>query len=154
MKFEFTKKLLLVGDDSDVLDQVKIELENESENIDVIPASSPNKALKVLEEENFDGIISDYHLSEIGGIQFLDDVREDKKVDIPFIFFTGKRKQEIILKALEAGANRVLHRGDDIILFCKILNQTLGQEILNYKRKKELEHHRNKFDSNFELFRI
>jgi len=154
MDIKIIRKLLLVDDDPDILNRIKIALENENHRVDLIMTYSPKKALNILDKEDFDCIVSDYHLSEINGVQFLEAVREKKKIDTPFILYIGGSKQETVLKALEAGADRVLHRGDDIIVFSKILNHSLGQEILNYRRKKELKHHRNLFDNNFEFFRI
>ncbi len=148
MEFEFTKKLLLVNDDPDILDRVKMVLEKESKSIDVISASSSSMALKILEKENFDVIVSDYQMSEMDSIEFLKKVRGEKEMEMPFIFFTEKRTKKIVLKALKTGANRVVHKGNDVMMSCKVLNQALKQEMLHYVRKKELERHRKKFNSN------
>ncbi len=154
MKFEFTKKMLLVGDNTDVLNQVKIALENESEDIDLTLVSSGNKALKLLEREDFDMIVSDYQVLDMGAIEFLKEVKGDMRIRIPFVLFTRKKEGDIVLKALKEGANRVIHRSDDIRLSCKILHQAIKQEMLDYVRKKELERHRRNFDRNFRILDI
>jgi len=153
MELEFAKKVLLVYDNLDVLDQVNRVFENESKNIEVVSASSSSKALKILEKEDFDAIVSEYHISKMGGIELLKKVRKEKEIEIPFILFTGEKEQEIFLKALEDGANRVLHKGEDIKLACKTLNQALKQEISHYEREQELERLRNdKINSNIRIF--
>jgi len=152
MEFEYAKKILLVNKNPDLLDQMKKTLEDESKSVEVTPVFSAILALKMLEKKDFDVIVSDYKVSDMGGIEFLNEIRETRKIGIPFILFTEKMKQDIVLKALKAGANRVLYRRDDIILFCKVLNQVLKKEILHHERKKEIEHHRKNLDSDIRGF--
>lgn len=153
MEFEFAKKVLLVGDD-ETLDQMKPAIENQSERIEVIAATSVSKALRILEKEDFDVIVSDYKILEMNGIEFLKEVRGEKKMEIPFILFMEKMNQEIILKALKGGADRVVYRGDDIMMSSKVLHQALKQENLNHIRKKELERHRMNVNNNFSILNI
>lgn len=148
MEFEFKKKILLVDDNSHLLSQMKRALENESKIFEVIPTSSTNEALGFLEKEDFDGIVSDYQIFDINSLEFLREVRKEKEIEIPLIIFTEEKKQEIILNLLKSGANRIIYRRDDIILFCKVLDHVLKQEILHSERKKELEHFRKEFESN------
>jgi len=152
MEFEFKKKVLLVADDTDFLDQMKIEFEDEADNLEVIPVSSVDRAFKCLEKEDFDVIVSEFQNSDGTGIEFLKEVREEKKMDIPFILFNNKKKPKITLKALNAGTNRVLNKGEDVTISCKILNQVIEQETLHYKWKKEVQQHRSNFDNDIVIF--
>ncbi len=64
-------KILLVDDESSLLNQAKIFLEKEEERINVITASSAKDGLDLLDEEDIDVIVSDYQMPEINGIEFL-----------------------------------------------------------------------------------
>jgi len=153
MELEFAKKVLLVYDNPDVLDQVKTVFENESKNIEIVSISSPSKALNILEKGDFDAIVSEYHISKKAGIELLKKVRKEKEIEIPFILFTGEKEQEVFLKGLEDGANRVLQKGEDIKLACKTLHQALKQEISHYERKQELDRLRDdKINRNIKVF--
>jgi len=146
MEIEFVDKVLLLKEDQKVTEKMKTYLENGC-NLEVIIKNSSRNALKSLEEENFDLIVSEFQMTEISGIEFLKKTRIEKRIDIPFIFFTEKKNQKNILKALNAGANRVIHMGDDTLLSCQILKKALKQEKLNYELIKELKSHRKRYDS-------
>ena len=45
-------------------------------------------------------------------LQFLQELREQKN-DIPFIMFTGKGREEVIIKALNLGADRYVNKNGD-----------------------------------------
>ena len=62
--------------------------------------------------KKFDAIISDYQMPMMDGISLLKKVRERDK-DIPFILFTGKGREEIVIEALNAGADFYLQKGGD-----------------------------------------
>ncbi len=152
MELEFAKKVLLVDDDTNFLMEAKKGLEEENQRIDVITSSSANNGLDLLEEKNFDAIVSGYDMQEMSGIRFLNKVRKEKGIEIPFILFTKKNKKEIFLKSLRFGANRVFDKEDHILFSDKILAKIIGQEIQNYENKKELEHYRKEFKRNFEIY--
>jgi len=155
MEVESAKKVLFVDDDNEFSDKARKILENENEKIDVITASSTSQALHLLEKNDFEAIVSNHQIFESGSEEFLDEVRGDKEMEIPLILFAEKRKKEIVLEALELGANRVLNKGEDgIKLSCKILSKALKQEIQNYRNKKELERYRNEFDRDYKIFKI
>jgi PAS domain S-box-containing protein len=78
----------------------------------VIPALSAKDALRLLEKAGCDAIISDYEMPEIDGIQFLKIVRE-KYPRLPFIIFTGKGREEIVIESLNNGADYYVRKGGD-----------------------------------------
>ena len=105
-------KTLLVDDENSLLEQAKIFLERGNE-IKVSTVSSAKKALELLNEEDFDVIVSDYQMPDIDGLKFLEEMREGRNSDIPFIIFTGKGREEVAIKALNLGANRYIQKGGD-----------------------------------------
>ncbi|MCX6699585.1 MAG: response regulator [Methanomicrobiales archaeon] len=75
--------------------------------IDSAPA-----ALTLLKKEKFDTIISDYQMPGMNGIQFLVEVR-NKFGSVPFILFTGKGREEVVIQAINSGADFYLQKGGE-----------------------------------------
>ena len=101
--------LLYIDDEPDLLDLCKLFLEREGE-FSVATVTSAKSALQALSEGTFDAIISDYQMPEMDGIEFLKQVRRDFK-DIPFILFTGKGREEVVIEAINNGADFYLQKG-------------------------------------------
>ncbi len=133
--------ILFVDDEVGTQEQAKYFLEKENDDFDVTTLASAEDALDLLEEENFDVIVSDYRMPEIDGIEFLETLRDDNK-DMPFIILTGKGREEVVINALNLGADRYLRKGNDPSSQYDLLSRAIRQE---YKRKKtEMELKENK----------
>ena len=130
--------ILLVDDEHSLLDQANIFLEKE-EKLNVITASSAEEGLDLLDEEDIEVIVSDYQMPEMDGLEFLEEVRKKKEMDIPFIIFTGKGREEVAMKALNLGADRYLQKGGDPKSQYGVLTKAIQQEYEFYKKEKELE---------------
>ena len=78
----------------------------------VITALSAKAALELLKNTSCDAIISDYEMPEIDGIEFLKIIRE-KYPRLPFIIFTGKGREEIVIESLNNGADYYVRKGGD-----------------------------------------
>ncbi len=101
-------RVLLVDDDTCFLSIASQILISEY-NFDVQTVNSADLALKTLENQNFDAIISDYDMPQIDGLEFLRILRNNKN-DVPFIIFTGQGREEVAIKALNLGADRYLNK--------------------------------------------
>ncbi len=128
-------EVLLIDDDPSVLEQAKIFLEKEDENLKIITAPSAKKGLKLLQEKEFDVVVSDYGMPKTDGIEFLRKVREEENLEIPFIMLTGKGKEEIAMKALNLGADKYLQK----IKRPKEQYSILANSIIEVKQQKERE---------------
>jgi len=101
-------RVLLVDDDRSLLKIAKQCLEMEAP-LQVDTSLSVEEALKKLDEEKYDVIISDYQMPAKDGLEFLKELRaKDNK--IPFIMFTGKGREEVAIKALNLGASQYLNK--------------------------------------------
>ncbi len=69
--------------------------------------------MDMMSETSFDVIVSDYQMPETNGIDFLKMVRA-KGSDIPFILFTGKGRESVVIEALNQGADFYLQKGGDL----------------------------------------
>ena len=104
-------RVLYVDDETSLLDLCKTYLERSGEFI-VTTATSAPEALRILEFAKFDAIVSDYQMPEMDGIEFLKVVR-GRGDKTPFIIFTGKGREEVMIEALNAGADFYLQKGGE-----------------------------------------
>jgi PAS domain S-box-containing protein len=107
----YSIRVLYVDDESDLLEVGKLFLE-ENQEFSVTTIVSPKAALDLLQKEHFDAIVSDYQMDELDGIRFLQAVREQFPI-IPFILFTGRGREEVVIQALNSGADFYLQKGGD-----------------------------------------
>ena len=103
--------VLYVDDEPSLLEIGKLFLEwNGQFCVDTL-ASAP-AALTLLNTKNYDAIISDYEMPGMDGIEFLKKVRTSGKT-IPFILFTGRGREEVVIQALNEGADFYLQKGGE-----------------------------------------
>ncbi|KXA99151.1 hypothetical protein AKJ40_03825, partial [candidate division MSBL1 archaeon SCGC-AAA259M10] len=126
-------KALLVDDEVDILEQAKIFLQKEVEELNVETVASAEKGLERLKEDEFDAIVSDYQMPAMDGLEFLETVRKEKKSNIPFIIFTGKGREEVAMEALNLGADRYLQKGGNPRSQYGVLAQAIVQEVKHSK---------------------
>ncbi len=106
-----TCRVLYVDDEPALLEIGKIFLER-SGNFSVTTIESAHAALALLRTDTFDAIIADYQMPEIDGLEFLKQVRLHHGL-IPFILFTGRGREEVVILALNHGADFYLQKGGD-----------------------------------------
>lgn len=104
-------RVLYIDDERTLLTLTQIYLKEEA-NLDVEVGASAEEGLELLRSESFDAIISDYDMPDMDGIELLKCVRKDNP-NIPFIVFTGKGREEIVIEALNYGADFYLQKGGD-----------------------------------------
>ena len=85
------------------------EFLEKSGNFVIDTAELGTEALKKYREKDHDIIISDYKMPDMDGISFLKEIRQIS--DVPFIFFTGKGREEVVIEAINNGANFYLQKG-------------------------------------------
>ncbi|MHA1480914.1 MAG: PAS domain S-box protein [Candidatus Thorarchaeota archaeon] len=105
-------RTLLVDDFEDLLFIACKFLEKQAPDIEVVTCESAKNALKKLNEEHFDIIVSDYQMPEMDGLEFLKVVRKSGN-EIPFIIFTGRGREEVAIQALNFGATHYLKKGGE-----------------------------------------
>jgi signal transduction histidine kinase/DNA-binding NarL/FixJ family response regulator len=103
--------VLYVDDDPALLEIGKLFLE-QSGLIHVDTAESADQGLNKLKSTTYDLVISDYQMPKMDGLAFLKIVRAQFPV-LPFIIFTGKGREEIVIDALNCGADHYIRKGGD-----------------------------------------
>ncbi|MEI6795425.1 MAG: GAF domain-containing protein [Methanomassiliicoccales archaeon] len=101
--------ILVVDDEHDMCDLSQLFL-SKNNDMKVHTVSSVEDARRALAEGHFDAIISDYQMPREDGIQFLKWLRAKGDM-IPFILFTGKGREEVVIEALNNGADSYLQKG-------------------------------------------
>jgi len=102
-------RILYVDDEPSLQEAIKLYLESEGE-FAVDTFTSANEAIIRINTERYDAIISDYQMPGMDGIEFLKTVRSSGNT-IPFILFTGKGREEVVITALNEGADFYLQKG-------------------------------------------
>jgi PAS domain S-box-containing protein len=95
--------VLYVDDEQALLEIGKIFLELSGEfRVDCL--TSVKNALEALKIKPYDAIVSDYQMPEEDGIDLLKIVRTEYPT-LPFVMFTGKGREEIVIEAFNSGAD-------------------------------------------------
>lgn len=104
-------RVLYIDDDPCLLDIGKMFLEKYGEfSVTTVPGAP--EAIHLLEQANFDAIISDYQMPVMDGIQCLVEVRT-RFGPTPFILFTGRGREEIAIQAINSGADFYVQKGGE-----------------------------------------
>jgi len=103
--------ILYVDDEPALLDIAKVFLEKTGD-FSVRTTGSAAAALEYLKTNPVDAILADYQMPDIDGIQLLITVRQQFG-DIPFILFTGRGREEIVIQAINNGADFYIQKGGD-----------------------------------------
>ncbi len=113
--------IVLVDDEEMVLTSLSSFLTLETE-YDVHTFTSAKEALKFVEGNEVDIVISDYLMPEMDGITFLGEVR-DIKPEVPRIILTGYADKENAIKAInEVGLYQYIEKpwdNDDLLIILR-----------------------------------
>lgn len=95
------KQLLLVEDDPNIVDFMKVVLEKEKYVLHT--AASGMEALLLLQKESFDLLLLDLGLPDIDGVELLKIIR--KTMSLPIIIISARNAELDKVKALDLGAD-------------------------------------------------
>jgi len=122
--------VLYVDDDPSLLEISKLYLEDSGEfYIDTIDSAS--RALSILQQADYDAVVSDYQMPEMNGMEFLTALRR-KNPMIPVIIFTGKDREEIADTGFENGTDIYHHKGGDPETQFAELSQKIRNSVEQY----------------------
>jgi|LAHT01.1.fsa_nt_gb DNA-binding response OmpR family regulator len=132
---EFMISLLYIDDEPDLLELGKRFLQRE-EDFSVDTLDSATLALKRIHEERYDAIVSDYMMPGMDGISLLKEIRKDGD-DVPFIMFTGRGREEVVIEAFTSGATFYIQKGGDPLAQFAELSHKIRQAV-DKRRAEEM----------------
>ena len=101
-------RVLHVDDDDSQLEMLKLFMDQLDVSVNVVSCDNPLEALKLVAEDGFDCVVSDYLMPQMNGVEFASRVKELK--DIPFILYTGQGSEEVAEHAFQAGADDYIRK--------------------------------------------
>jgi len=105
-------RILYVDDEPGMLEIGKLFLED-NRSFQVETALSAIEALDRLDRSiQYDAIVSDFEMPKMNGIAFLKKLRSRGDAT-PFIIFTGRGREDVVIEALNSGADFYLQKGGD-----------------------------------------
>jgi len=103
--------ILLVDDDPDILDIIRLDLEDDPANA-VDTSGNAAKAIEKIQERRYDVIITDWRMPGMTGIDLVRKLRKDGCSSF-IILYSGYNRSTDIRTALDCGADYYLHRCGD-----------------------------------------
>jgi DNA-binding response OmpR family regulator len=126
------KRILLVEDDSRIVNFMQRGLEAEGITLDVVSAKTP--ALYLAESRRYNTIILDIYLGEDDGLDVCRTLRQ-RSIDTPVLVMTAKDSMELREATVKAGANAYLPKPfsfDDLLSTLEKMRQaylTIGKPV-------------------------
>ena len=87
---------------------LKLFIDRLDSSIEIVSCIDPQEAVKLVVDNGFDCVISDYVMSEMNGVELVKRVKELK--DIPFILYTGQGSEEVAQLAFQAGVDDYIRK--------------------------------------------
>ena len=103
-------RIMLVEDEEDFSSLVKIHLERINDKLQISTFTNASQAIEALRNQQFNVIVSDYHMPDIDGLSFLANIRK-LNISTPFILFTGVDQEELEDKAFNIDFSLILGCG-------------------------------------------
>ena len=107
-------------------------------SVDTVP-SAPEALLAIAGRE-YDAIISDYQMPGMDGIEFLKNVRASGNT-VPFIIFTGRGREEVVIQALNEGADFYLQKGGEPVSQFAELAHKIQKAVLQRRAETSIRDH-------------
>lgn len=127
-------RVLCVDDDAAFLDVAVSFIERNG--MEVMAETSARDALERF-DDTVDCIVSDYQMSGMDGLTFLDAIR-DRHPDVPFILFTGKGSEEIASEAISAGVTEYIQKEDNVDQY-EVLANRIENAVAKRRAERDLE---------------
>lgn len=121
--------LLCVDDDASILDILKNYFSSKPD-FSVFCCSTPSEALDLINQYQFDAIISDYAMPDMDGITLLKEIRAQNDQAL-FIIFTGRHIAQVAIETLNNGGNYYVQKGIDVISDIRKVEEFIRSAIQN-----------------------
>jgi len=121
--------VLIVDDSMPMRGVIKKIIKASGFNVkDFFEASNGNEALKLLNEEWIDLVLTDYNMPEMDGLELLDEIKKsDTSKSIPVVVITTEGSKKRLVEFLEKGAMDYIKKPFTPEEIKEKLNQIMGE---------------------------
>ena len=105
--------VLLIEDNSDDADIIKINLEKSKFPYEVDVGDTGKIGLDKLKEKHYDIIVVDYILPDMTGIKLIEEIKK-RNISTPIIMLTGVDEREIAVSIMKLGASDYLVKSTEL----------------------------------------
>ncbi len=130
-----TIHVLHVDDEKDNLLISKRYLNKADPSLILVQLSQSENALKKLQDEQFDCVVTDYMMPGMDGLELASRIRESS--DIPIILYTGRGSEEVAEKASHIGVNDYIRKEMDPTHFT-VLSKRIKEAVMKHRADKKL----------------
>jgi CheY-like chemotaxis protein len=133
------KRILFIEDEEFLLEQLQIALSE----YDIVPASSAQKGLELIQKMDFDGVLLDIMMAPsddmdpemVGygratGVEICRRIRNEHP-DLPIVILSVVRDTKILNRIKEAGANEIINKPVSPSKIKEILGRVLDSHLSN-----------------------
>ena len=131
------KKVLVIDDEQIILDSVKKILGAEDFQVD--PAISSRDGLERAMSQDYDLVLTDIRMPEIGGMRILRDIKRSKPA-LPVVIFTGYATVQSAVQAMKLGASDYVEKPFTPDMLVTTVKKVLQKAATEQPEKQELIH--------------
>ncbi|MHA1198696.1 MAG: PAS domain S-box protein [Candidatus Heimdallarchaeaceae archaeon] len=130
-------QVLHIDDEEDFLYLTKEFIEKMSEGeIQVESLKDSSKVIERITSGEIDVIVCDYLMEDFNGLDLLKTIKEEG-FNLPFIIFTGRGREEVVIDALNLGADYYIRKGSDArSQYTELVHQI--RTVLRHKKAEEV----------------
>nr|WP_319540556.1 response regulator [uncultured Methanospirillum sp.] len=130
------ERVLHVDDEPMICDVTRLCLERGGRfRVDVV--YNAEEALALLRSGSYSCVISDYEMPTMNGIELLKEIRSFDP-EIPFILFSGRGKETVVIEAINTGADFFIQKGGDTKTLFAELNHKVDYAITKHNARLAL----------------
>jgi DNA-binding NtrC family response regulator len=131
------KKVLVIDDEQIILDSVRKILA--AEDFEVDPAISSREGLDKALSQDYDLVLTDIRMPEIGGMRILRDIKRSKP-PLPVVIFTGYATVQSAVQAMKLGASDYIEKPFTPDMLVTTVKKVLEKAAAEQPEKQELIH--------------
>jgi two-component system, chemotaxis family, chemotaxis protein CheY len=130
---KFRQTVLLIDDQPTVLDIHTAMLKSLKMNLKIVSMTNPVEALAWLQNKQVDLVISDFHMPQMDGMQFVEAIKSAQNGLLPYIIVVTVLKDKAVHQALiAAGAAACLTKPVQTLELAKVARNLLDKSKQNY----------------------
>ena len=130
------KKILLIEDNEDHSELIQRSLNNGLGKVSISHASRVKKAMTLLNECQFDLILTDFYLPDSKGEEHIRRLAQ-KAPETPIIIITGRGDEKTAARSIKAGADDYIVKTREALqALPRILNRAFAKHQSNLKKKQ------------------